>query len=39
MRWITLLLAIAGFVLAFTTKSPALLGFGLLVVLVLSRGL
>jgi len=38
MRWIMLLLAIAGFALVFTTKSPALLGFGLLVGLVCSLG-
>jgi len=38
MRWIMLLLAVAGFVLAFTTKSPALLGFGLLVGLVCTLG-
>ena len=38
MRWIMLLLAIAGFALAFTTKSPALLGFGLLVGLFCSLG-
>lgn len=29
MRWISLLVAIAGFALAFTTKSPGMLGLGL----------
>lgn len=29
MRWFTLIVAIAGFALAFTTKSPGLLGLGL----------
>jgi hypothetical protein len=30
MRWIMLLAAIAGFAVAFTTKSPGILGLGLL---------
>jgi hypothetical protein len=30
MRWICLIVSIAGFALAFTTKSPGLLGLGLL---------
>ncbi|MEP6940580.1 MAG: hypothetical protein ABI846_12525 [Rudaea sp.] len=38
MRWIMLLLAVAGFALAFTTKSPGLLGFGLLVGVACSLG-
>jgi Tfp pilus assembly protein PilX len=34
MRWIMLVLAVLGFVLAFMTKSPGLLGIGLLLGLI-----
>lgn len=37
-RWILLVLALLGLVLAFTTKSPGLLGLGLLLGLVGSVG-
>ena len=38
MRWILLLLAIAGFAAAFTTKSPGVLGFGLAIGVFCSLG-
>lgn len=37
-RWILLFLALAGLALAFTTKSPSLLGVGILLILVGSFG-
>ncbi len=38
MRWILLFVAIAGFAVAFTTKSPAVLGIALVVAVICSLG-